>query len=294
MASKLKIDFLTVAMPAGEAFSSVLKDVANLPDDASRNVLVGKNPLRLKTVERVGQAWCGDLVRIRMEEIPVRASTNGAVTPFTLREDEGVGEQCAFLYRPKRRLLLLQRNRHALSANTFASYFESIGKLGGPIDLQPLLKPDAAARLRNLRLVRRVSLKVAATDRGALWKGEGVGVKEVAELANQFRSPEVTVTLSVGRKRQQGLFGRGVRQMVTHAKALAGRGAEVKALVVAGKDDDGAPDVIDFIHDRLRDEVELSGAQRLLSYEIRRDALATAWRRQRAVVESLLDRRSGG
>ena len=99
MSKLMKVDFYKVVMPENAAckFDEILDRISAIPADDHRNVVRAGYPIRLQEATKGGAVWEGEFVRIRMDEIPVKASLGGAIEPIELEDDEGIGEETAFL-----------------------------------------------------------------------------------------------------------------------------------------------------------------------------------------------------
>ncbi len=131
-------DFYTVSMPEGEKreFIDLLGELAEIPDDEARNYLVENNPVRFTNLScsKAG-IWEGDFVKIRMDVLPPVAKTSGGVEPLVLEDDEGIGEEAAFMYDPQFNVLAKQRNRYAVSPTVLCEYINYKCKTRGPVTL---------------------------------------------------------------------------------------------------------------------------------------------------------------
>jgi hypothetical protein len=113
MTRQIKINFYRVYMPdgAGITFEGILESVDQSPNDEGRNLLVRDCPIRLQSLNKLQQGWEGDMIRIRMNEVPIKASLAGIVEPLEFEDNEGLGEETAFIYNPLIQVLMSQRNQ---------------------------------------------------------------------------------------------------------------------------------------------------------------------------------------
>jgi len=256
-----------------------------MPSDASRNVDSRGTPVRLHEAHH-GTSHEGDLIKIRMDEVPVKASLGGLVAPFKLGSDEGVGEQTAFLFHPGVGVLVLQRNRYGVSASALAYYFETLTGVG-PIILEPILQLDALKRLGHMTEVRHFTVRVAGADARVL-KDFGVGAREMAKLIGEFGAPNVTIDLSMGYQRGSML----VDQVKAAARRLVGLSSRdgagaVTKIVVSGASDTADRTVLDLLNFRMEELVDVPTATRDLRYGQRRTALAEALGRRLTELKQL-------
>ena len=100
MFRKLKMDFLKVVLPDEfpRSFESVLNAVNVSPKDDARNAIRNDCPFRLQEARQTGDYWKGEMIRIRMDQLPIKAKLSGDISSIDLEDDEGIGEETAFLY----------------------------------------------------------------------------------------------------------------------------------------------------------------------------------------------------
>ena len=203
MTRKLKVDFFKVVLPDdfSDSFESVLNAVNVSPNDHTRNAIRNACPFRLQEAWQTEDCWKGEMIRIRMDQLPIKAKLSGDVSSIDLEDDEGIGEETAFLYHVPTRVLTIQRNRYGVSAGVFAWYFEKKGSVES-IELQPILQKDGLQRLANIKDVRKLSLNIAGTENMAVFKDSGKSVESMLSLIDQCKSPNLTLTFSMGK--QQG------------------------------------------------------------------------------------------
>ena len=152
----MKIDYYLVETPEAAAdLGDVIKNVSESANNENRNISINGKPIRLQTAALEGSFWVGDMVKIRMDGIPPKTRLNGEQADIDLDEDEGLGEETAFVYDPATKILCIQRNRYAVSAQGLARYFS---KHYHPeyIELKPVLKHDALLRMDKLGVHRKL------------------------------------------------------------------------------------------------------------------------------------------
>ena len=99
MYKDVNFDFYRVeVVNGGQSFEHVVTAVGRSRNDASRNVELPTGVYRLSRFARVGTRIEGEVIRIRMTDLPVKARLSGEVSDIDLAEDEGVGEQTAFIF----------------------------------------------------------------------------------------------------------------------------------------------------------------------------------------------------
>ncbi len=256
MTRKLKVDFFKVVLPddSSHSFEYVLSAVNNSPNDDTRNATRHACPFRLQKARKTGDCWKGEMIRIRMDQLPIKAKLSGDVSSIDLEEDEGIGEETAFLYHVPTRVLTIQRNRYGVSAGVFAWYFEVKGSVES-IVLQPILQEDGVQRLANMKDVRKLSLNIAGIENMTPFKGLGKGVESMISLMNQFKSPHLTLTVSMGKQRGSLEWAKDFAQ--SFVKSNQQGESSIHKFEISGKTEDGEKSVLDLIEYRMVEEIEV-------------------------------------
>lgn len=279
----LKADFFRVTMPEGcnRSFNEVVSEV------------FGRNPVELRNFPvqeghyiRIQEGYQGptyyeaELVRIRMDKMPTKASLAGGIEPFQFEADEGVGEETAFYYHMPTQILVLQYNRYGVLASTVGRYFQIIAQVEGEIDFDPVLQEDALIRMARMRSFRKFSFRIAGGQNAQIFQGLGYGVGAMADLINDFQAPSAEISLSMGHVRKGSLMMDAVGNTIRRVLGIAAEHPnKVAKLQISGREEGGHETrLIDLLHDRMieRIPVELDKNRRL-SYLTRRQALQQAW-----------------
>ena len=294
MVKTIRADFFRVNIQDFEGdFSTLLERAKALPDnDESRVVEIYKVPFRLQSSVNVNGIWEGELVRIRMTDVPVVASLTGELEQLELEDDEGIGEETAFLYHQQTRILVLQRNRLGVSAANLARYFSQLLNLEASIFCDPILAGDAFQRLQEMRLIKKFELRVSGIDRMNIFHDQNLGVEEVIALQEKFCAPNISIELSVGHRRDVSLIADRIKQT---ARSFLGFSndpdGQVRKIEISGKyEDDGPTEVIDLLEYWIREEVVITPASsRFVSYLERLAALHQAWDKRSVEILTLFN-----
>jgi hypothetical protein len=270
------------SIPPFEAF---IASVGALPNNGSRNETVRGCPVRLQEFTALGRLVEGDLVRIRMDQLPLRAELAGPVSPIDLDDDEGLGEETAFLYDVALRVLAIQRNRTGVSASALMEYCERKAGLRLPIVLTPVLQLDAMQRLMRMQVVRTVEVAFAGPDNGALFRGLDVGLEGLARLQQEMQAPRASFTLSMGHKGGTLALDRAKGLAQALLSNFAPTETPVTKLLLKGCPDGEEMTALDLLQDRMvgLEDVELGGDRRV-DYGKRSSALRAAWEKQREAL----------
>ncbi len=281
MTRKLKVDFFKVVLPddSPHSFEHILHAVNNSPKDDTRNATRNTCPFRLQNAWQTEDCWKGEMIRIRMDQLPMKAKLSGEVSPIDLEKDEGIGEETAFLYHVPTRVLTIQRNRYGVSAGVFAWYFGEKGSVA-PIELEPVLQKDGLQRLANIREVRKLSLNIAGAENMTVFQGLGKGVESMIALIDQFKSPNLTLTLSMGKKRGSLEWVKDFAQ--SFVKSNQQGESSIHKFEISGKTEDGEKSVLDLIEYRMVEEIEV---------ELKSGRTLSSSEREYAVQETFLSRK---
>lgn len=280
----IRVDFYRIDSGGiNGGFEALLAKIAGMPDNEARTFDVGfANPVRMGTIALHNRLWQGEVTRIRMDDVPIRASKKGPKRPIDLRDDEGVGEETAFLYDPKTRYLAIQRNRIGVSAHNLLYYISGVTEYGSAIIAELALDPSVLQRLERLDSFRKVSLKVTGIDGGhPLQDVPSIG--GVFKKAEDLRAPSVEISLGVGRGRSSPMVKERakafIRELLRWA-SIAGVKEDVQYIEVSGKAPEDEPEIIDLIKERLTGEHEVTYAEnRTIPYESRRNAVLAVYRK---------------
>lgn len=279
MKKTLKVYFYKVVMPkeSGLKFEELLQLAASrVADDRTR--IINNAPVFLCEIQQRPPFWHGDMVRLRMSNIPVKGSTRGNVSDIDLEADEGIGEQTAFLYHSKISVLALENNRSGVSDSAFGKYFQEIGDFSDEISVLPALQPDAYARVQKMGAIQKLIIRVANVEDLSVIAGSDPAITEMIKLSQVYDAREVEVSLINNSLKSGALSRDGVLGTVKKLLKISEQYKQVKKLTVEGGDEEDDIRPVDLLLDRLQDIVPIDpGGARTLSYFIRREAVRKAW-----------------
>jgi len=285
-------DFFKLEITTGEKFEDLVSYVAGQGIKKETTVEVKDDFFtRLESAGNWGGEYIeGQIVRLRMNSLPDKAGFGEPIQAIGFKDEEGVGESAAFLFQKKSKILLLERNRNALTTYTFAEFFRRVGEIKGHINLNPVLQHDAYEKVFNARIVRKLVVQLAGPDNiGAAVANMEPSVGEMLKARQSLRAPVAEFSYSIGRQRKEGLnrehvWG-AVRDFLTLSK---GQDTHVEKLVVHGSLGPHEDFSVDLLESRLRgkDTVETT-LERRIPYERKRDALRRIWQRSKGEIEKL-------
>jgi len=226
-----------------------------------RRVDFGDSFLLIHNVRRRGHLVLGEVVKVRMTDLPDKVSrTTGVAADLGLEADEGIGRRAHFLYDGNRSALLLQRDKEV----RHPAFREGVAR---PVDadfhLSLVFKPNALERLNRMRVLRKLSFRVARTENPEALREIDLSAAHAIDLLNEHQGQLVDISISVGKSRRASLARQSVLRV---ARGLFGfRGEEVRRVVVSGREEEGAStEILDMFEDRLVYEARIDDRGRRL------------------------------
>lgn len=281
----IKVDFYRVEISntGNLSFENLIQQVLDKPR-LDRIVTINAAPIWLVEASINNDCVEGDLIRLKMRDIPVKGSLQGIVENIHLTENEGLGIQSAFLYHIPTKVLLLENRKSGIYHSNFARYLSQINQENPPILINPILQLEALKKLDRMTDIRKVDIRVAGLDNLAILGNDDYAVKEITEMGKYFQSPYLSLQLSVGKARKKSLSLEKVKNFVTN---LFDSGEnQVEKLTITGNADDDESLYLDLLRDRMREEISHNSSSRTLSYKERRDCIKSAWnRRKQEIIE---------
>lgn len=293
MSRQIKIDFYRVEMPddADISFEGIIERVAKSADNAKRTEVIGQAHVRLQEATMDRNCWRAEMVRIRLEDGAIVTKLSGESDPIDLAQDEGLGEQTAFLYRPSLRVLVLQRNKFAVSSSKLAQYFENKGGLDRPIMLDPIYTQDALQRLGGFTSIRSCEVRMAGPLDPEQFREQVPHIGGMVDLLKVFKSPRLALRWSMGQGNPDGSLS--FRKVIAAMKALVKTAdrdeARVFKLQISGRNSEDERDILDLVEERLTvvKTVERD-KDRTLPYARRSAAIYQAWEEKRDELRAIL------
>lgn len=248
-----------------------------------RNITISSYPFRIENFAKQNVAgenvYEGDFIKVRMENLPVIASKDEGVEDIGLSDDEGIGEETAFLYAPRPKILILQRNRAGTSYTRAADYFNHFGGGTNIIGFSVMMNRNALQRLRRARAFRSISFSIAPTCSAEELQGSGASLDHAISAMDGLGGEKMSLNVSLKPHGEGSLIKQEVKSAITKLLAFRDRSrSNVSSIKLRAEEDDGVS-VIDFIKDRLifSDDVTIDRDERHLSYTTRRNFLRQAW-----------------
>ncbi|MUG92821.1 hypothetical protein F7734_10315 [Scytonema sp. UIC 10036] len=287
MSKNLTIDFykVTVSEESNLSFNDILQKIITI-SIAQRSQEVRFQPVFLYEAKYGWEhTWEGEIVRLRMDNIPVKGNLAGTIEDFKLADDEGIGEQSAFIYHPATRILALQSNKHGVSPGNFAKYFELMIGSNTSIYLDPVLQLDAMQRFNKMNSVSKFHINIAALGNMSIF--ESSGLEEFANLTKVFQAPAINMELKVSRQKQSSLSVAKVRNAAESLLRISHQNSsQVKTVRISGSSDDNEHIFIDLLKDKMREYIKIqsSSKKRNIPYPERQIALRDAWKKRESEI----------
>lgn len=294
----INADFFKLEITTGERFEKLVSSISALGIKKEATIEVKDDFFtRLESTGNWGPGYIeGQIVRLRMNSLPDKAGFNEPIQPIGFTEEEGVGEVAGFMFEKKSNVLLLERNRNALTTYTFAKFFKLAGKVQGSINLHPILRRDVYEKVFNAKVVRKLTVRVAGPDNvGAALAEMEPSVGEMLKARQSLGAPIAEFVYTVGQRRKEGLNLENVMGTIKDFLRLnEQQETHVDKLIVHGSSGPSEDFQLDLLESRLegKDTVETT-LERRIPYERKRAALRRIWEQNRDEINRMYDLDSG-
>jgi len=252
MQRTLRCDFYQI-VPARKSslpLDRVLMGLLSLDSD-SRNLDEFGVVFRMDPVVGTKHRIFGDLVRIRMDDLPEKCNRNGKKEPLTLDEDEGLGESNAFMIDSDRSILAIQRNKFGVSPNSLCRFIFEKTNRDGEFQFDPILTGSGLQKLKNLSTIRKMEIRLARVDpKHGLDSNQSIS--KTVDILNEYGGAYVNLTLSMSHKSgsmDKGKILRAFKEMVSKVDQPS-----VEKFIISGyndEDSDGKNEIVDLLADRI-------------------------------------------
>lgn len=248
------------------------------------------NIIRLQNMETLllnGQhVIIGELVKIRMDNIPPAISISGEETALPLTSDQGLAERTMFLFDPSLNILCYQANRYAVSLSRFLWLLkQGLKKHYDREDINPdaivILERDAFEKVNKMSVIRKLSVGIAIPKNGAAYVSDHGALKALAKIADSTDGTHANIEISSGRS-PKGLKLHEIIDIVQKALHIKAQDDEqVKKLSIWGKDSNDARLQIDLLQYRLQDYRDVLYTGRSIPLHASRESIISAYEKQR-------------
>lgn len=256
MSVRLRFDFWHIESRADvdAIMAHVLETCSSMKEgDSERNLYRNSKVVRLQRVEKHGALWFGDFVGIGTKRGAKKADTTGHLEMLQFEDEEGLGEESAFLYDPTTRVLILQSNRLAATPASVIFFFQKIALGMGAIDLLPVMNQSGLDQFSRFQSVSSFRVGIAKMNLGTAFANKDHSAARLAGIAEELDAPRINLEVTVGRAwRKRGLSLEGLTQMVSELFS-AKNSVELQKLEVTGKTEDDDFEALDLMTQRLSD-----------------------------------------
>ena len=269
--------FITDSLQEFETLKAKGEAVVPVLTDENRSFSWPHSEYVLENLDDIDEAYLYRIA-LRMNNLPVKASKDAGVRAIGLKSDEGIGEETAFLYSPKHRVMLLQQNRVGTSYVKAADYFNWFGAGINIVGFSVMMKLDAIERLKKAKSFKSLSVSFSPVNCEKELANSGVAVKHAVDMVNGLGGERLSFTISLMPRKKGTLDKVGIKSVIRKLHDFCSGGKhDVTKLQLRAEDEDGAS-FIDFIRDRLVCTQEVAeDEERRLSYKTRINILRNAW-----------------
>lgn len=287
MEKTIKHHFYQCEMPQKEtrSFEELLRAIDRLPDDIKRARIERNSEFAVRHSQILFEddAILGGLMKIRLKEVPVKASLTGKNTPIALASDEGIGEETVFLYDKKLNILVFQFNTNSIRAGKFIDYIEWHCKVNGEIMLLPVLKSDAYKRILNMAEPLALEVAIAELTKPTCLKSEINSVKMLNRANETIKSPVLNIRYAVGHSKAEKGYGNRLLEAVKDFLKFKAAGGNVTKLKISGKmDSESGTEVVDLLLDRMISDAQIEIATNTIPISVRLAKIKEVWLTARA------------
>lgn len=237
-----------------------LKEIAGqivaIPDPRDRHQAIGGYTMRMEAMLFSRNGLSFEMVKIRTDDLPSHVGPDGQLTEFHYTGGGGLGEHSCFLLHSANNVVAVLKSGYGPAINNIVEYLQRYVPGGVRLALQQVMTLDAMERLHRLDEVRRLALRVARPHNLEGLQGTSAEIDNVLRWLRTLGGESLKVELTMGRKKKGSLnVGPAIRMA---QEILLGLGEEnVEVLQLKGKDEEGSPDDVDLITDRLYVKVQL-------------------------------------
>lgn len=279
-------------MPKNETrtFEELLIELSKIPDNSKRAIIEknGEYAIRYSQIKTTKDSIQGDVLKIRLKELPVKASLAGPQTPIPLNQDEGIGEETVYLYDKQLNILVFQFNSNSIRAGKFIDYIESHCKVNGHITLLPVLKGDAHKRMLNMAEPAKLEIAVAELSNPVFLHSEINSVKDLVRANEAIKSPVMNITYSLGHNKPEKGYFENILKAAKDLLRFKSEGGSVTKLKISGKiDAESGTEALDLLLDRMISEVQIVTPFSAIPIEIRFAKTNEVWLTARPELASM-------
>lgn len=291
MEKTLKCDFFQIepARQSALPLDRLLTDLLALDSD-SKNLEEFQTVFRMDPITGTSHRIYGDLVRIRMDDLPEKCDKNGKKEPLSLDEDEGLGESNAFMIDSDRGILAIQRNKFGVSPGTLCRYLLEKSNRDGAYHFNPILSGSGLQKLKKLSTIRRIEIRLArVAPQHGLQPNQSIS--RTVDILNEYGGAYLNLTLSMSHS-PGSMDKPKLLRFIRDAFSSADHPPVEKFLITGYDDDngDGKNDIIDLLADRInyKSLIEV-GSKKSIPYNKRKKFVEEAFSECGAEIRHVLE-----
>jgi len=144
-----------------------------------------------------------------------------------------------------------------------------------------------------MTIVQKFDVKIAKLDRSDIFRNQGHGVNQIINLAEQFRAPNLSLSLSMG-KRRGSLYTEGIVDAIRRCLRIStDYDKTINKIEVTGREDESSPkEILDILKYSMIEKVNVRlNNERRLPYANRLAALYEAWNRREGELNEMFSPR---
>lgn len=184
--------------------------------------------------------WYISFVRLRQDQLPVKALKNSEAESMHLSQDEYIGEEVTAVYDCQNHIIALQRNRDSLSSVGIEAYLTRLyDRQDKGIFLRAVPMEKIFERAGKAKLYRKIVIKFAS-DRTEK-RNINSSFSQLFTYFDRFEtSRNATVTLSVGTKKKASLGNDAVTETLKDIKEARESGNLISGAELTVQDTENA------------------------------------------------------
>ena len=234
--------------------------------------------MRLEQVEKRGNLWLCDFVKIRTDHGPSKAGENAPAQGFELGPNDGFGEETALLWNTTNDWCVMQYNHYGSRSKAIAEYL-ALYIHTDPVELHflPKIDDDIQAKIHHKKLVNKISVSLSPKDISDADYDYGASLGAASKILKSSNADHIEIILSARRKNRLGFTLPDFMGWLDRIRGNADHSPVGAAHATARENEDDAPEVLDLLHNRIVTEEDiLPGADKRYPIKDRFDAIHRA------------------
>lgn len=292
----ISIDYydVSVQVPNGMPevrFEQLIGAIARIAPGEARNFDFTTAPVRLEEYYEDNYFCEGNMVRIRMDGLPQKVNIHlGGMQPLGLDDDDGLGEEVAFLYHKPTQTMLLQRNRHGMNLTQLQTYIEAKSGLRAIVHFRQVVTNEVVRRMNHKFRPKKLVIQVAPLRNMELFaECPDDTVRALKDHATLLDSPSLEITFSISHNRNARLNWGNARMLIDSLRGIRAADEDtVNVLKAVGDDEEDEYQakniILDFITDRMFDSQECTSKGRIFLYADRQIVLRRSWEKHESDI----------